>query len=405
MKKFWKKGIAFLVVAAALGAGVAAVLQRNSGSFGGSYDGGSSESGHVHTFAESKRTLATCKARGERILSCRCGETKTEVLDRLAHDMVNGVCEDCGAEETKGLRLDVSTDGTYYIMKGIGNCTDTDVIIPREKNGKPVTEIAAYAFGSSVSGVHKEITSINIPDTIDTIGKGAFNQCLSLTGIIVDGDNGTFCSVHEDLYTKDQETLVRYALGKKDTSYTFLSTVKKIEAVAFCDAVWLTSITVPNAVTEIGERAFSGCDALKKATIGKGVETIGAAPFASCDSLKTISVNSQNEAYQDIDGNLYTKDGTILLQYAIGKTDESLVVPDGVITIGASAVAYNKDLRKVELPATLTTIEDDAFSTTNINSLTFAGTKKAWKAVSLGKNWCYQIGAVSVTCKDGGVNL
>ena len=51
-----------------------------------------------------------------------------------AHNMVDGACSICGKEESQGLEYELSSDGTYYVVIGIGTCTDTDLVIPLAYN-------------------------------------------------------------------------------------------------------------------------------------------------------------------------------------------------------------------------------------------------------------------------------
>jgi hypothetical protein len=64
------------------------------------------------------------------------------------------------------------------------------------------------------------------------------------------------------------------------------------------------------------------------------VTSIGDRAFVGCTSLTSITVDPNNRNYCSIDGNLYTKDQKTLIQYAIGKTDTTFVIPDSVTSIG-----------------------------------------------------------------------
>ena len=174
---------------------------------------------------------------------------------------------------SEGLDYKFSTDGEYLTVVGIGSCTDTDIVIPSMYNGFPVREIAASAFEVCTS-----LTSITIPDSIITIGDYAFYGCRGLT-----------------------------------------------------------DVTIANGVAVIGSSAFEGCTSLTSITIPDSVTAIGERAFFFCRALMSITVDKNNAAYKDIDGNLYTKDGTTLIQYAVGKTDTSFVIPDGVTTISDRA--------------------------------------------------------------------
>lgn len=70
---------------------------------------------------------------------------------------------------SEGLAYTLSDDKTYYIVTGMGECTDTELYIPAEYEGLPVKEIGESAFE-----FNKTITKISLPEEIVTIGNNAF---------------------------------------------------------------------------------------------------------------------------------------------------------------------------------------------------------------------------------------
>ncbi len=129
--------------------------------------------------------------------------------------------------------------------------------------------------------------------------------------------------------------------------------------VRYCDQV--LSITVAKGVTGIGDYAFYGCKNATYAVIADTVTTIGMGAFNECAALSNITVKDGNPAFRSIDGSLYDADGTTLLQYAIGKTEESFTVPDGVTTVGNSAFKHALNLKSVTVSNTVTLIDRSAF--------------------------------------------
>ncbi len=137
--------------------------------------------------------------------------------------------------------------------------------------------------------------------------------------------------------------------------------VTNICEYAFTMCSELTSITIPDSVTSIGSRAFSDCEKLKTITIGGGVKSIGTLAFYNCKNLEKINVAESNKAFSFVDGVLFNKDKTTLIQYLEGKTTETYKIPKTVKRIGEMAFAYCTNIKSVIIPDSVKTIEQTAF--------------------------------------------
>jgi hypothetical protein len=166
---------------------------------------------------------------------------------------------------------------------------------------------------------------VEIPDSVTTIGERAFYNCDSLTSVEIP------------------------------------DSVTTIGEWAFYHCDSLTSVEIGNGVTSIGEKTFSGCSSLTSMVIGDSVTSIGEQAFDACDSLTSITVKEGNQYLKSIDGNLYNKDETILIQYAIGKMAQSFTIPDSVTSIGYYAFSGCSNLTSVEIGDSVTTIGESAF--------------------------------------------
>lgn len=244
---------------------------------------------------------------------------------------------------SEGLDYTLSDDGTYYSVTGIGTCTDTDIVIPAKYEGLPITSIGSYTFYHCES-----LTSVVIPDSVTSIGSNAFNNCDKLISVVI---------------PNSVETIGYAAFAGCDSliSVRFGEGLNIISGHAFSHCNSLTSIVISNSVTIIEEYAFGGCKNLTSVMIPASVSSIVDTAFSNCENLTSITVDESNVNYQSIDGNLYTKDGTVLLQYAIGKKETSFVISDDVTMIGYNAFAYCTNLISVVIPNSILTIDKHAF--------------------------------------------
>ena len=107
--------------------------------------------------------------------------------------------------------------------------------------------------------------------------------------------------------------------------------------------------------------------------------------FYDCSSLKNIDVSKENKVYKSIDGNLYTRDGKTLMQYAIGKTESTFVIPDSVTNIGEYAFRDCKSLTSVTIGNSVTSIGESAFNGCNkLKEVNYRGTVEQWMKMEIG---------------------
>lgn len=132
------------------------------------------------------------------------------------------------------------------------------------------SKLANVTFGGAVTSIGNNafngtaITSVTLPDTVNSIGFGVFANCRNLT------------------------------------SATLSDRISSIPSNAFENCVNLTSIDIPDIVTSIGDYAFRGCTRLASATTGQYVRSVGIDVFGGCSALKLrLYSGSYLQAYAD----------------------------------------------------------------------------------------------------------
>ena len=222
-------------------------------------------------------------------------------------------------------------DKTCAIIGYTGTADDLE--IPQEIDGYSVTTIGDYAFQECTS-----LVSVTIPAGITTIGDGAFWDCTSLANINVSADNTAYTSVDGVLFSKDKTNLLQYPIGNARTEYA-----------------------IPDGVINVANFLFWGCTTLKTLTIPGSITVIGIDALWHCLSLENINVSADNKVYSSVDGVLFNKDKTELLQYPIGNARTEYVIPNGVISIADYSFPECASIERITFPDSVTTIGEMAF--------------------------------------------
>lgn len=217
-----------------------------------------------------------------------------------------------------------------------------------------LTKIENMAFEKS------GLIRMELPDTVTTMGSGVFSECPNLE----------FVKLPRNLEIIELSMFEKCA---KLQSVVFPENVKVIGRWAFMWCDELQNFTLPESVETIGLQAFIDCESLTEVTIPAKVTKIEQNSFSGCGKLRAIYVAEGNPAYQSVDGVLMTKDGT-MVHTCPGAKEGTFVIPNGVTTIASLAFFDCQNLKRLVIPATLTTINERGFDFCyNLLSFYFSG--------------------------------
>lgn len=168
------------------------------------------------------------------------------------------------------------------------------------------------------------------------------------TGIITfadgAGETAIITNYEPKVYTP-HEVVIPAKVGAGDDR-----TVTAIGDEAFKACAAMKSVKIPETVTSIGKAAFYGCDNLAQINLPASVKTIGELAFAACKGVTKV-VAADGSALLEIGKNAF--DGCVAL--------EEFNLPAKLTTIGEGAFRNCEKLAKVEIPASVKEIGNQAY--------------------------------------------
>lgn len=272
------------------------------------------------------------------------------------------------------------------ITKYVGNYLD--VVIPPYLGGLPVVEIGSDSFSDATvrsvnvpEGVAKisdrafffcqDMDYIDLPESLQIIGGNAFYGCLSLTRLYIPANvisidcltfgwtslreinvasgNSHYASRDGVLYNSSITTMIFYPPNKPGQEFT-----------------------LPDTVTEIGFYAIDRPVNLKKLILNSSLREFSVGRITG--SIADISAKN-NPYFCDIDGVLFSADGSKLIAYPSGRDGTSYTVPDGTSSIGTYAFADAGWLQVLDLPDSLASFSQDCIALcSSLNTVKYRGT-------------------------------
>ena len=245
---------------------------------------------------------------------------------------------------------------------------DGALVVPAEVDGYSVVSI-----GNNVGKSDNTIKSVFVPDSVTSIGSGAFTWCTSL-GEVVLGDGVTTIYGHSNANTdtdssNSYEQYGAFAGCTALTNIVFGSSLRTISHQCFARCTALPSLTLPDTVTTLGAQCFYGATSLREVSIGTGLSSMGAWAFGKCTALKDVVfrpcdtpklaiAESAFRACSKLESVTFSEAVTSFGGYAFNSCSalKRVVIPDSVTGISGGAFTWCTSLGEVVLGDGVTTI-------------------------------------------------
>lgn len=243
-------------------------------------------------------------------------------------------------QESTGFMYESNGDGTCTLTK-IGDCTDSDVVIPEKSPaGDTVTMIAEYAFYGA-----EDINSIVIAGKTMELDTKAFQSCeakkIVITGCNLQvGENAfSYCEDVEEVCITgsniEVETYAFYDSGK-DMNVKIENCTGVLDEKAF-QSCGIEGLTITNSSLELGENVFSYCEDLATVSMDNSTLEIGTYAFYDSGDDATVTFTGCD---LDIDDKAFQCCGLVTLNISGSNT-----------IMGENTFSYCEDLTDVVIGA------------------------------------------------------
>ncbi len=264
-----------------------------------------------------------------------------------------------------------------YVAKNTGVLTIPETVT-KDVNGKgftfTVTGIGAKAMdqsgykSSSNSSSSYYFTTVNFPGTLTYIREWG---CAGLVSVqTIDLSETQITSIGDMAFNgcTNVETI--------KLPDTLANIGGKGEAVKRPTDDAMTGNNVTGITNADGKPADAGAESNAKADGPEAAPTqMAENVFRGCGKLKQFIVKDSNPNFKAIGGVLFSKDGTKLIRYPMGKDAATYDIPEGTEVIAEAAfmlpagINSTSKLTKVTFPKTLKKIEDGAFRQSSLTEV------------------------------------
>lgn len=328
-------------------------------------------------------------------------------------------------KDDQGLTYTLNADHTATVANYDDSAPGGVIDIPDTvtSGGQPYTVTAIGDSAFNPSSPRSNVSSVFIPATVRSIGDSAFSYCNALTTVTF-AEGSQLKSIGRAAFYGTEHAYPRFKEIKIPDSVetigngafydcrdleriTLPSTLQKLSNSTFYDCTALSEVTFPASLKTIESSAFSGCRNLSEVELPASLKAIQSSVFHRCSALKTVSYDGSLEQWNDITANngflgdshpslvmddytaqfIPVKDDlfaepipkkTVTITKYTG-TESTVILPSTISSwpvtkIGEAAFQDNTTITSVTIPASVTEIGANAFAgCTNLTSVTYGG--------------------------------
>lgn len=195
---------------------------------------------------------------------------------------VEEIGESAFADNTTLVSVTIPSSVKKIDYGAFADCTSLQRIqIP---NG--VEEIGTGAFADC-----ENLTKVTFGKDVKTLGAGVFAGCSKLSNVEIASKNANLTCESGVLYDKAKTSVIQMLPGRKNTTYTFPSTVETIYPYSFWGVKNLERTVLSQKLHEISPYAFSNCEALQGIEIPYSVYRIEMKAFENCNNLEEVIIH------------------------------------------------------------------------------------------------------------------
>ncbi len=349
------------------------------------------------------------------IFASIAGSSFAATVDDLTLSVSDGkvTITDCDTAASGELIVPEFIDGNQVVAVAGGlidgafiNCSGlTSIVLPDSVTSlgnrafRNCTGITSFSFPPNVSRLENQVLegcsgleTVNISDATDFISTSAFTGCTSLSSINASASALNYSTKNGVLYNKDETTLIKYPIGKADTSFTVPDGVTGVGVAAFTKAK-VIEVTLPEGLLTISATAFLDANQLTTVKIPSTVSSVGPSAFHEASSLTQVifegSAPTTINSFQNLPSgaqaivlpefvDTFGGEGALFDQLIVTLADvtpvgDGITITSITTTAGSSTITFTADANTTYLVTSSTTLQGfAAVATTPLTVVTDA---------------------------------